>query len=105
VFPLIFYGRDEWGDHASAQAPTFLVQVSSLCSPISDVAYSFSGPTIGGDIDILYDKYLIPNQTYTGGPDGALNVAVTLLQFHLWPRREHVKNIAEPVGRTMSPPP
>jgi hypothetical protein len=58
-----------------------------------------------GDIDILYDKYLIPNQPYTGGPDGALNVAVTLLQFHLWPRREHVKNIAEPVGRTMSPPP
>jgi hypothetical protein len=98
AFPLIFYGSDEWGDHAGAQPPTFPVQLSSLCSLVSDVTYSFSGPEIGGDVDVLYDEYLIPNQTYTGGQGGALDVAVIpYFNFAYGPAGNYVKTITEPV--------
>jgi hypothetical protein len=98
AFPLIFYGSDEWGDHVGAQPPTFPVQLSSLCSLVSDVAYSFSGPTLGGNTDILYDEYLIPNPTYTGGQGGAFDVAIIpYFNFAYAPGGTYVKTIGEPV--------
>src|SRR5260370_15669671 len=98
AFPMIFYGGDEFGDHAGTQPPKFPVQLSSLCSLVSDVAYSFSGPTMGGDMDILYDEYLIPSAGYTGGQGGALDVAIIpYFNFAFGPGGTYVKTITEPV--------
>jgi len=98
AYPLIFYGGDEWGDHVATQPPTFPVQLNSLCSLISDVTYNLSGPTLGGNMDILYDEYLIPTATYTGGQRGAFNVAIIpYFKFAYGPGGTYVRTITEPV--------
>jgi hypothetical protein len=98
AYPIIFYGGDEWGGHVGTQPPTFPVQLSTLCSLMSDVAYSLSGPTMGGNMDILYDEYLIPNATFTGGQSGAFNVAIIpYFNFAFGPAGIFVRTITEPV--------
>lgn len=74
-YPFIFYGGDQWGDRIDGQAPQFPAQLSAMNSLVVDTSYSLSG-TFGGDIDVLYDEWLIPSKTYTGGSGGALEVEV-----------------------------
>ena len=74
-YPFIFYGGDQWGDQIGGQPPQFPAQLSAMSSLVADATYSLSG-TFGGDIDVLYDEWLIPSKTYTGGSGGALEVEV-----------------------------
>ena len=75
AYPFIFYGGDPYGDQIGGQPPQFPEQLSAMSSLIADTSYSLSG-TFGGDIDILYDEYLIPASTYKGGLGGALEVEI-----------------------------
>lgn len=75
AYPFIFYGGDPYGDQIGGQPPQFPAQLSAMSSLIADTSYSLSG-TFGGDIDILYDEYLIPASTYKGGLGGALEVEI-----------------------------
>ena len=75
AYPFIFYGGDPYGDLISGQPPHFPEQLSAMSSLIADSSYSLSG-TFGGNIDILYDEYLIPSATYTGGLGGAVEVEI-----------------------------
>ncbi len=80
AYPMIFYGGDPWGDQIGGQPPQFPAQISSMSSLIVDASYSLSGVSVG-DINILYDDYLIPSPTYTGGTGGALEEVQVLPYF------------------------
>ena len=72
-YPFIFYGGDQWGDQVGGQPPVFPAQLSAMSALNVDVKYALSG-IMGGDTDVLFDEWLIPTQTYTGGSAGALEV-------------------------------
>ena len=75
AYPFIFYGGDPYGDQIGGQPPQFPAQLDTMSSLIADVNYSLSG-TFGGDIDVLFDEWLIPTANYTGGISGALEVEI-----------------------------
>jgi len=74
-YPFIFYGGDQWGDQIGGQPPQFPAQLSSLSALNFDVTYALSG-VMGGDTDVLFDEWLIPTKTYTGGSGGAMEVEI-----------------------------
>ncbi len=75
AYPFIFYGGDPYGDQIGDQPPQFPAQLNSMSSLIFDVTYALTG-TPAGDIDVLFDQYLIPSSTYSGGLGGVLEVEV-----------------------------
>jgi len=75
AYPFIFYGGDIYGDQIGGQPPEFPQQLSAMSSVIVDTSYSLSG-TISGNVDVLFDEYLIPSATYNSGPGGALEVEI-----------------------------
>jgi hypothetical protein len=75
AYPFIFYGGDIYGDQIGGQPPVFPEQLSAMSSMMVDTKYSLSG-TPNGNVDVLFDEYLIPSATYNGGPGGALEVEV-----------------------------
>lgn len=76
AYPFVEYGGTPGGAPLIVgQAPRFPAQLSSMCSLIGDISYSLSG-TLTGDIDVLYDLWLVPKSGYRGGDSGALEVGV-----------------------------
>src|SRR6202011_6140602 len=62
-----------------------------------DVTYALSG-AMGGDTDVLFDEWLIPTRTYTGGSAGALEVEVLpFFKFAFGKTCMAIKIFTEPV--------
>jgi len=73
-YDFIFYGGDQYGDQIGGQPPVFPEQLSSKTLTL-DTTYKLGG-TPGGDVDVLFDEWLIPTQGYNGGSSGAMEVEV-----------------------------
>jgi hypothetical protein len=98
-YPFIFYGGDQWGDQIGGQPPRFPAQLSDMTSLVVDATYSLSG-TFGGDIDVLYDEWLIPSRGYRGGSGGALEVEVMpYFKFSEFGAFRHVGMFSQQVTR------
>jgi len=79
AYPFVQYGSTPYGNLApsvNGQPPQFPAQLSSMCSLIGDISYSLTGTLGSGDIDVLYDLWLVPSNTFTGGQTGSLEVGV-----------------------------
>jgi len=74
-YPFIFYGGDQWGDQVGGQPPLFPAQLSATQALNLDVSYALKG-TLGGNSDVLFDEWLIPSDSYTGGSGGAMEVEI-----------------------------
>jgi hypothetical protein len=76
AYPFIVYGGTPGGaPPILGQPPQFPAQLSSMCSLIGDISYSLSGAP-AGDIDVLYDLWLVPRSGYKSGFSGALEVGL-----------------------------
>lgn len=98
-FPFVFYGSDPYGNRASGQPLTFPVQLSSMTSLVADVNYALSVTgKAPGDLNIAFDEWLIPSDTYVGGPGGSLEIMVAPYFNFAWaPAGQLIGTFAEQV--------
>jgi hypothetical protein len=75
AYPFVGYGADVFGYSIHGQPLRFPAELSSMKSLIFDTSYELSG-TFTGNIDILFDEWLMPATTYSGGGKGAVEVEI-----------------------------
>jgi hypothetical protein len=75
AYPFIGYGADVFGYGIDGQAPQFPAKLSSMTSLVFDTSFTLSG-AFTGNIDILFDEWLMPTATYSAGASGAVEVEI-----------------------------
>ena len=95
--PIIIYGREPCcALNADAQGITFPLQLSSLNAFNVDVAYTLNNTAAPYDQDVMFDEYLMPTSSYTGGHAGAVECGVKLYSNFGQPSSWYVGTITVP---------
>ena len=76
AYPFIFYGGDPYGDLLLGQGEVWPQALSLLSQVMIQNDYTLNLLSSGANVDVLYDMYLIPTSSYTGGLGGAEEVEV-----------------------------
>lgn len=75
AFPFLGFGGDVFGYHNGNQGLPFSVALPKLRSLTTEVSYTLEGQ-ISSNVDVLFDLWLAPTATYSGGTSGAVEVEI-----------------------------
>lgn len=97
-YPLIAYGGDVYGDPVIGSGPIKMpISLSQMGSLIVDVAYTLTNTTAPNYQNVMFDQWLMPSLTYSGGGSGAIEVSVNTYYAGFTPPGSKVDTMAEVV--------